>query len=113
MNKKAFSMIEILISVSIIIILAIVATTSSNNLKNNSNNSKVIADLNTIENALVSFKAEVNNLPMPGWNNNIFDKDWWYVHSLTSSWAYWVYGKFTENTLEYKAALWFPKSVKA
>gem|GEM_PF-2829762 len=66
MNKKAFSMIEILISVSIIIILAIVATTSSNNLKNNSNNSKVIADLNTIENALVSFKAEVNNLPMPG-----------------------------------------------
>lgn len=100
MNKKAFSMIEILISVSIIIILAIVATTTSNNLKNNSNNSKVIADLNTIENALVSFKMETNNIAMPGGNNNNFDKDWVYNHSFTSTGTYWVYGKFTENTLE-------------
>jgi type II secretory pathway pseudopilin PulG len=75
MNKKAFSMIEILISVSIIIILAIVATTTSNNLKNNSNNSKVVSDLNTIENALVSFKMETNSIAIPGGNNNNFDKD--------------------------------------
>jgi len=100
MNKKAFSMIEILISVSIIIILAIVATTTSNNLKNNSNNSKVVSDLNTIENALVSFKMETNTIAMPGGNNNNFDKDWVYSHSFTSTGTFWVYGKFTENTLE-------------
>lgn len=100
MNKKAFSMIEILISVSIIIILAIVATTTSNNLKNNSNNSKVVSDLNTIENSLVSFKEQSGSLPLPNWNNNFFDKNWSYVHSFTSTWAFWVYGKFTENSLE-------------
>ena len=75
MNKKAFSLIEVLISVSIIIILAIVATSTSNNLKNNSNNSKVISDLNTIENALVAYKTEKSSLPKPNGNVNNFQID--------------------------------------
>ncbi|MDD3793719.1 MAG: FecR family protein [Candidatus Gracilibacteria bacterium] len=102
MNKKAFSLIEMLISVSIIIILGIVATTTSNNLKNNSNNSKIIADLNTIENALVSYKTENQNIPLPGGNNNFFDNNGNYTHSMTSTGTFGVYGNFTENTLEKK-----------
>lgn len=100
MNKKAFSLIEVLISVSIIIILAIVATTTSNNLKSNSNNSKVIADLNTVENALVSYKTETSMLPNPGWNNNLFDIEWNYVSNIESTDIFWIYWKITENTIE-------------
>jgi len=100
MNKKAFSLIEVLISVSIIIILAIVATSTSNNLKNNSNNSKVIADLNTIENALVWYKTEMNILPKPNGNTNIFQNDWKYNHSFDNENTFGIYWMFTENTLE-------------
>ena len=65
MNKKGFSFIEILISISIIAVLAVIATTANNNIKNNSFNAKVISDLNTIESALFSFTDEGNSLPMP------------------------------------------------
>lgn len=100
MNKKAFSLIEVLISVSIIIILAIVATSTSNNLKNNSNNSKVISDLNTIENALVAYKTEKSSLPKPNGNTNNFQIDWKYNHSFEDENTFGIYWMFTENTLE-------------
>jgi len=100
MNKKAFSLVEIIISISIIIILWIVATTTSNNLKNNSNNAKVIADLNTISNALTEYKNENKMVVMPGGNNNNFKIDWSYNHSYVDSETYWVYGSFTQYALE-------------
>ena len=102
MNKKGFSFIEILISISIIAVLAVIATTANNNIKNNSFNAKVISDLNTIESALISFTDEGNSLPMPDWNNNNFKVDWSYSHDYSDSATFGAYWKFTESTLPKK-----------
>ena len=96
-KKNAFSLIEILISVSIITILSIVATVASNNIKNNSYNSKVISDLGTIDSALISYSEENNSIPKPDWNNNNFTSTWVYAHDYND--AFWTYWKFSQDTL--------------
>lgn len=100
MNKKAFSFVELIISITILVLLAIIWTAATNNIKNNSNNSRVIADLNTIKNSLVSYSSEWNILPKPQWNRNYFKSDWSYIHDFEDDETFWWYGKITENTLE-------------
>jgi type II secretory pathway pseudopilin PulG len=75
MNKKAFSFVEIIISISILVVLAIVATTATTNIKNNSNNSRVIADLATIKNGFISYSNEGANLADPQGNKNFYNQD--------------------------------------
>jgi len=98
MNKKAFSFVEIIISISILVVLAIVATTATTNIKNNSNNSRVIADLATIKNGFISYSNEGANLADPQGNKNFYTQDWSYAHDRSE--AFWVYWKVTENTIE-------------
>lgn len=98
MNKRAFSFVEIIISISILVVLAIVATTATNNIKNNSNNSKVIADLATLQNWFISMESEWNNLPEPDGNKNYYTSDGSYAHDKWE--AYWVYWKVTQDTLD-------------
>lgn len=100
MNKRAFSFVEIIISISILVVLAIVATTATNNIKNNSNNSRVIADLATVQNWFLSLKNENKFLPEPEWNKNYYSQSGSYEHKWGQT--YWVYWKITQNTLDKK-----------
>jgi len=100
MNKKAFSFVELIISITILVLLAIIWTAATNNIKNNSNNSRVIADLNTLKNSLITYSAEWNSLPKPHWNRNYFKSDWSYIHDFEDEETFWWFGKITENTLE-------------
>lgn len=97
MKKWAFSFVEVIIVVTIIILLWIVAITVNNNMLDKSNNSKVVADVQTLDTSMRSYKTEENALILPGGNINFFSQSWTYVHE--SSDAYWAYGKFTEDTL--------------
>lgn len=97
MNKKAFSFIEVIITVSIITVLWVVAISASNNIKNNSDNSKVVADLSTIKNALESYKTNNPDIPNPIGNKNYYDSSGIYTSSGVN--AFWVYGMFTQDIL--------------
>lgn len=99
-NKKWFSFIEIIITVSIIILLATIWFTANQNYKDSVNNTKSISNIETITNALELYLQDKKDLPIPKWNNNYFHEDSWYVHS--SSGAFWVHWFITENTIPKK-----------
>jgi len=79
-NIKAFSFVEIIITISIIALLAIVAYTVNTNYKDKANNSKVTSDIEIITNSLQSYKQETQTLPLPKGNNNYFNEDASYAH---------------------------------
>ncbi len=101
-NKKAFSFVEIIITISIIALLSVIGFSAQNSYNEKMNNSKIISDINTINNALESFLQETQSLPMPWGNNNFFTNDTTYAHWLTSTGVFWVYGKITEDTIPKK-----------
>jgi len=101
-TKKAFSFVEIIITISIIALLAVIWISAVENYNNNTNNSKVVADTETINNALTSYSQETKTLPMPGGNTNFFWADTGYMHSYEDADTFWVYGSITENTLPKK-----------
>lgn len=107
MNKKAFSFVELLIVVSILVVLWVIVTAVVNNVWDKAQNSRVVADLGTIQTALIN-KQQSGKLPLPKWNLNFFDENGHYVHDdftnkeFTNTWTFWVYGKVTENLLAKK-----------
>ncbi len=105
--KKAFTLVEILIAISILTILSLVAYNSYDNFINSSNNSRIRADLDTLNLALKNYSNINNNLPDPQWNKNYFDYESNYSHS--SSWAFWVYGQATKTLLDSKYIDFVPR----
>lgn len=101
-TKKAFSFVEIIITVSIIALLAVIWISSKKWYDDNMNNTKVVSDVETINNALTSFWEETKTLPMPGGNINFFGIDTSYKHSYDDPSTFWVYGSLTEDTLAKK-----------
>ena len=101
-NKKAFSLVEIIIAISIITLLAVVGYSSMNSSNQKADNTKVMTDISTIKNALEAFSQENNSLPMPGWNTNFYKIDTSYAHSFTWSDTFWVYWVIDENTIPKK-----------
>ena len=101
-NKKAFSFIEIIISISIIVLLTVIGISYKQWYDENVANTTVVANIETINNALSSYSAEKSDLPMPGWNTNYFAIDTTYNHSYEDSSTFWVYGSITENTIPKK-----------
>lgn len=99
-KKQAFSFVEIIIVISILTLLTIIWVSSKMSYDEKVNNSKIIADIQTINNALESYNQETSKLPMPEWNTNFFKADSSYAHSYDQ--AFWVYGNLTENTLSKK-----------
>ncbi len=104
-SKKAFTLVELLIAISIIVILWVISYTYYSWLDQKAVNAKVKNDLSTLNDSLVMIKQTTRKLPDPAWNNNFFDNFWDYSHS--SSWAFWVYWKITKNILK-----WFSDSLK-
>ncbi len=102
MNKKAFSFIELIIVVSILSLLGIIAYSANNTVKQNTINTRITADLDTIKNSLVSYKADNEVLPVPSGNLNNFKADSSYSHEGIDEGAFWTFGKITEETLPKK-----------
>lgn len=98
-NKKWFSIIEIIITISIIVLLAVIWISSKRWYDENVSNTKVVADTKTINNALEQYIQENKTLPNPGWNTNYFKIDTSYAHAYEDIDTFWVYGSLTEETL--------------
>lgn len=104
-NLKAFSFVELIITVTIIVLLSVIWFNVNNSYKNKSDNTRIIADLGTIATSLGAFKIENSSPLLPEWNKNFFSSSWTYVHidkylsNINDNNAYWVYGQFTENLL--------------
>ena len=101
-NKKAFSLVEIIISLSIIVLLAVIWMSINQNYKNKVDNTKITSDIETVNNALESYSQENNLLPMPWGNTNFFKIDTSYAHSYTGATTFWVYWSITEDTIAKK-----------
>jgi len=67
MNKqqKAFSFVELIISISILVLLSVIAFTTYNSNNNKANNAKTEAGTITLKNALLSYLEENKTLPEP------------------------------------------------
>ena len=94
-NKRAFSFVEIVITLSIIVLLAVIWLNANNNYQERTVNAKIVSDIETINNALTEYANESNSLPLPGGNNNFFKADASYAHSYDDNETFWVHGFIT------------------
>jgi len=107
-NKLAFTFVEMIIAISIVVLLAVVWNGSLSTYKEKSNNSKVISDLSTLNNSLLSYSTENTKLPKAWWNDNFFKSDTSYAHSWTGADTFWAHWFITENTLPNKYLNYLP-----
>ncbi len=100
MNKKAFSFVELLVVVSILAVLGIVAYSLNNSVKQNAINTRIVADIDTIKNGMITYKTDTEDLPLPTGNLNNFKADSSYAHDPAQTFG--TFGKITETTLPNK-----------
>ncbi len=100
MNKKAFSLIEIIIVISIVVLLSVVWVSINSQFKEKSESTKISTDIETIKSSLIQYKQENKILPLPGGNINFFTSVGLYSHDETN--AFWVYGSITEMVIPKK-----------
>lgn len=82
-NKNAFTLVELLVVITILAIISVVAYQSFGWATDKAVNSRKISDISTIESWLQNFKSTNNYYPMPmavSTTNNIF----WYDNSKTA-----------------------------
>ncbi len=99
-TKQAFSMVELIIAISIVIILWMVAVTSMDSVKDKSNNTRILSDIDTLKNGFKSYLQEKSEYPMPKWNLKFYGEDTGYRHTYDD--AFWVSGFVTDDTLPKK-----------
>lgn len=98
-NIQGFSFVELLITLVIIVLLAFVGLNVNQAYKIKSNNSRIIADLSTIENALMAYKQSGKNLPLPAWNKNSYSQSGTFTHNWDSANTFATYGLINEDTI--------------
>lgn len=98
-NKKAFSIVEILVAISIIVILSAIAITYSSNKEITTQNTKIKTDISTIETSFEKYFADKQSYPMPDGNKKFYDNQTSYVHSYEDSNTFWVSGFITDLNL--------------
>ena len=101
-KKSAFSLVEIIIAIAIITLLAVIWLSANQGYKDKTDNTKIVSDIETINNALESYAQDNSSLPMPWGNTNFFKVDSSYSHSYDDTLTFWVYGSITEDTLPKK-----------
>lgn len=106
MNKKAFSLVEIIIVISLIVLLSVIWVSVNSQFQEKSKNTKISSDLETLKNSLTQYKQEIKTLPFPWGNINFFTTHWLYSHDETN--AFWVYGAIEEQTIEKKYMSFHP-----
>lgn len=81
LNNKGFSLVELLVVITILAILSVVAYQNFGWATDKANSSRKKTDISTIETALQQFKSEKNYYPMPQ-DYDSSTNVWWY-----NSWA--------------------------
>jgi prepilin-type N-terminal cleavage/methylation domain-containing protein len=105
-NKKAFSLIELIIVISIISLLGVVGMSYQWAQNQKVKNTRTIWDLGTLNNSILSYMEEKNTLPNPKWNKNYFLSGSEYAHGSGS--AFWVHWFVTESLLPKKYLNYLP-----
>ena len=106
-DKKAFSFVEIIVTISIVILLAVIGLNISSTSNDNVKNAKVSSDTTTLKNSLLAYWSENKTLPLPSWNNNYFKRDSMYAHSGSSD-VFGVHGYITDTTIPKKYINYLP-----
>lgn len=101
-NFRAFTFVELLITISILALLSVVGYTAINNKQENTLNTKVTSEVETLKNALLLAKQENKVLPMPDGNNNFYAIDTSYSHDYENQDTFGVHGFITQSTLAKK-----------
>lgn len=101
-QTQAFTLVELLITLTILALISVVAYTSLGVRQNNALNSKVTSEVETLTNALLLYKQEKSELPLPKWNLNFFAEDTSYVHDYENTQTFAVHGFITHDTLAKK-----------
>lgn len=101
-NFRAFTFVELLITLSILSLLAVIWYTAVGNKQENTLNTKVTSEVETLQNALLLAKQENSVLPMPDGNNNFYAIDTSYSHDYEDENTYGVHGFITQSTLPKK-----------
>ena len=101
-NLRAFTFVELIITLSILALLSVIWYTAVGNKQENTLNTKVTSEVETLKNALLLAKQETSQLPMPDGNNNFYSIDTSYSHDYDNENTYGVHGFITQNTLAKK-----------
>ncbi len=96
-SHQWFSFIEIVIAVGLIIILASIGVTYSEWMKDKTHNSRIISEIQTLENSFQAFVDDTKTPILPSWNKQFFKEDTGYAHSIDD--AYGVSGFVTDTTI--------------
>ena len=97
-NKKAFGLIEVISTTSILLIIAIIWFSFQGAKIQKTKNVWVISDLEKINNNIISFKSDNSILPAIIWNKNYFNKVGDYSENKNSSFGlHW----FIDNNYAY------------
>ena len=80
------------------------------NYQEKSLNSKLMSEIETIENALVSYEQAEKTLPLPWGNNSYFSATGSYEHDEID--AFWVHGFITQDTVPNKYLSFLPLDPK-
>lgn len=96
-----FSFVELIVVISIISLISVIWLSINNNYTEKSKNTRITADVQTLKNALESYRNDNKNLPEPKWNQKYFDDSANYVHYDEPT-AYWVAGFINEDTIPNK-----------
>ena len=105
-TKKALSLVEIIITISIIALLAVVWMSYQWASNQKAKNTRTIWDIGTINNSILSYLEEKNELPEPKWNKNYFGTGSEYAHDENDS--FWVHWFVTQNLLPKKYLNYLP-----
>ncbi len=97
LTHSGFSLVEILVAVSIIATLSIVAYVSTQGIQSNRYNSKRVADVVALTNALETHLVQTKTLPEPTANRQYYSSGGSYSHSATG--AFGVSSSFSEDIL--------------
>lgn len=99
--NKAFTFVELIVSVWIILLISTIWYISYTGNLETKDNAKMIADLATIDNSFKLYFAEIKTLPEASGNKSFYKADWTYAHDETD-WAYWVSSFVSEKTFASK-----------
>ena len=98
-QNHGFTLVELLITITILALITVVAFTSFDVRQNNAMNSKVTSEIGSLQSALLLAKQENNILPLPTGNLNFFSEDTSYIHDYADENTFAAHGFITHDTL--------------
>ena len=110
-KKQAFSLVEILISITIVVLISVVWASAFSTYDDSSKNSKVVSDLLWLKSSLDLYIDQEGDLNIPSWNLKFYKDDASYAHDFDDD-AFWVSGYITENTFPKKYINYIPLDPK-